>query len=438
MRFSSLHTRILQIIFLTFGIVGLLLFIDRTDFVSLIGLYILAFSSYLWLAKSTFNWTFLLSLGIGLRIIAWLSIPQLSDDFYRFLWDGQIWSSGIHPYLFTPQALSESEQLNEFTRNLYPHLNSPNYFTVYPPLNQILFALPAIVKSDDLMVNVLLLKLPIFMAEIGTILLLPKLLSAFSIGIKRATWYILNPLVIVELSGNGHFEGVLIFFLLLALYLFKTNKLILGFISFWLAVNVKLTPLILLPFLYSFFGFKKLIWSFGIGLIISSCFILPFLDAELIANFSSSIQLYFQGFTFNSYFYNILFDLLPQKFNSFTGILLLLLPFGYITLTSISRKTNINDLSRFFLLSLGVYFMFSAVIHPWYICTLIALTTLFFQRWVIAWSGLIMMSYFTYRTFPYEESNFLIALEYLFLFSFMSLDFIENRRKKNRLKPATA
>jgi uncharacterized membrane protein len=62
--------------------------------------------------------------------------------------------------------------------------------------------------------------------------------------------YALNPLVIIELTGNLHFEAVMIFFTLLSVWLLVTNKWILASLALTLAISAKLLPIIFLPLLF--------------------------------------------------------------------------------------------------------------------------------------------------------------------------------------------
>ena len=43
-------------------------------------------------------------IGVLFRIISIVAIPNLSQDFYRFIWDGRMLLNGINPYLFTPES----------------------------------------------------------------------------------------------------------------------------------------------------------------------------------------------------------------------------------------------------------------------------------------------------------------------------------------------
>ena len=143
----------------------------------------------------------------------------------------------------------------------------------------------------------------ILFAEIGTTILLIRLCSHFKFASRKALFYILNPLVIVELCGNLHFEAVMIFFLLLSLYLMVKNKNLFSAVAFGLAVGTKLWPLMFLPFLIKRIGWQK---TFIFGLITITTVVIifiPFYEPAVPQNFFNSIRLYFQNFEFNASLY---------------------------------------------------------------------------------------------------------------------------------------
>ena len=71
--------------------------------------------------------------------------------------------------------------------------------------------------------------------------------------------YSFNPLIIIELTGNLHFEGVVMCFLGLAFYVGVKNRksLVLSSFLFACAVCVKMLPLIFIPLIIRKLGWKK-------------------------------------------------------------------------------------------------------------------------------------------------------------------------------------
>src|SRR5690554_5340884 len=78
--------------------------LDRTDFVKLIFLYAaLFYLAYLFIEKWKQKFGILVGIGIVFRLVFLFAIPNLSQDFYRFIWDGHLMAKGVNPYWFTPK-----------------------------------------------------------------------------------------------------------------------------------------------------------------------------------------------------------------------------------------------------------------------------------------------------------------------------------------------
>jgi len=79
--------------------------------------------------------------SIVIRLCLIFSIPNLSDDFYRFIWDGRLINSGENPFSHTPSYYIGNPEENPigYDLELYKAVNSQNYFTIYPPCVTIYF-----------------------------------------------------------------------------------------------------------------------------------------------------------------------------------------------------------------------------------------------------------------------------------------------------------
>jgi len=226
----------------------------RSDFSQLILLYSTFFIIYLGIfhfAKTQKTLTFFVGIGILLRLLLVFTIPNFSDDLYRFIWDGRLLTQGLNPFDHLPSYYIETNKvIPGLTPELYQQLNSPNYFTIYPPVNQVIFAMTAWLFPTSIWGSSLVMKSFLFVFEAGSIFLIVQLLRHFKLPAKNVLLYALNPLIIIEITGNIHFEGAMIFFLLLAIWLIAVQKKwVLSAIAFALSVASKLLPLMFLPLL---------------------------------------------------------------------------------------------------------------------------------------------------------------------------------------------
>lgn len=168
----------------------------------------------------------MLVMGMLLRGVYIFSFPELSDDFWRYLWDGMLVWAGISPYEFLPIAW-ETVGLDANYGKLLPFLNSPEYYSVYPPVLQFVFGLSAQLAENNPLAFVIILRSFVLVAEFGSMVLIWRLLKAWRVDERNLMLYALNPLVIIEFTGNLHGEVFMVFFLLLSLFMlsnYRTEK----------------------------------------------------------------------------------------------------------------------------------------------------------------------------------------------------------------------
>src|SRR5690554_408197 len=228
------------------GIVALGYLLPRSAFGLLFVVYGGLFLIYGWLYRHAGKkkFTQLLILGLILRISLLFSLPQWSDDYARFVWDGNLVSEGTNPYLNTPAQLwNEGEgQVKPWMEESFPLLNSPNYYSVYPPLNQVVFGLATYLSGGGLISTVLVIRLILIGFEIWAFYLIYRLLQLLKKPAELTLLYVFNPLVIMEITGNLHFEGMLLTFMLAGILFLLKNKILLSGGLLGAAVAVKLSP----------------------------------------------------------------------------------------------------------------------------------------------------------------------------------------------------
>jgi hypothetical protein len=177
--------------------------------------------------------------AVAFRLIASIASPSLSDDVYRYVWDGRAQAAWHHPYKFAP-ADPQRDELRDAT--VYPKINHPEITTIYPPLAELLFAALAMAK-----LGVTGFKVAFALIDVGVIWALSKLLRALKLPPERVVLYAWNPLAVIEIAGSGHVEPLGVLCLLLAIaWLVEGNATRAG-AALGAAIQAKLLPLILVP-----------------------------------------------------------------------------------------------------------------------------------------------------------------------------------------------
>ncbi|WP_086475925.1 mannosyltransferase [Arenibacter amylolyticus] len=409
--------------------------LPRTDFVKLICLYAaLFFICYKLIQLEKWNFKFLLIAGTLFRFILLFAEPNLSQDYLRFIWDGQLIIHGINPYLHLPKdLLMEVHHSIPHAMDLYNGMGelSASNFSNYPPLNQVIFAISTFLAGPSILGSVMIMRIFIILADLGIVFFGRKLLLKLNKSTHLIFWYFLNPLVILELTGNLHFEGVMLFFFVWALYLLHQQKWKVAAVVFALSISIKLVPLMFLPLFLKYFGIRKSIyfyaWVGGVILLLA----LPFYSPEFISNYSQTIGLWFSNFEFNAGFYNLVkyiaefWGAKPWELIKTYGMIVPIITIAWIgLLTFIRSNQTVNSLVASMLWILSLYYFLSATVHPWYVIFLIALTLFTQFRFPIVWSLTIVLSYFAYSNEAYKENGFLLLFEYIAVYGFMIYEIV--------------
>ena len=404
---------------------------SNEDFFMFISQYFLLFAFFLVLIKVEANFKRLLAFAIVSRILLVFSVPELSPDFYRFIWDGELLTQGINPYAHVPNDLISFNGFydSQYMRSLYngcSNLSQGNYSN-YPVLNQILFFIPAYF-FESIKGNVISLKIILLLADIGAIYFLKKILEQLKLPVQKIWIYALNPFVLIEFVGNMHFEGVMIFFLLGAVYFILKNNWINGGLLLGLSIQIKLIPLMLIPFF-----FKNLKWRKAVGFTAISAVVVLLLgkllwsDQLYINNMMTSIEIYFTTFEFNSSFFGIVnyfkSESLGWNATYIVGPLLSKIATACILLLAIFRNYKEPlDIIKGMLFALVIYYLFATTVHPWYVSMILVLSLFTNYKFGLIWTLLVPLTY----SFYVLESGVLLLryLEYIIVFGVMIFEIL--------------
>ena len=421
-------------------------FLVRTNYVLLIASYIALFFLFYKLAfNKNSNFNFLVLISFVFKLLFLFSIPNLSQDFYRFIWDGRMILEGLNPYLSLPETFIEQQNFPvPQAVELYEGMGALNgsHYTNYPPINQLCFFIAALFSNKSILGATVVMRILIIAADFGILYFGKKLLLKLKLPVSNIFWYLLNPFIIIELTGNLHFEAVMIFFLIWSLYLLSNNKWKAAAVVFALSISVKLIPLIFLPLFYQWFvknsnstinGLKKLTIFYILILITTILLFLPFYSTQLVNNYSNSVGLWFRNFEFNASIYYIFREIgyLFRGWNEIAiigKIIPILVILFVLVLTFYRKNKTISQLLVTMLLVLSFYYFTTTTVHPWYIAMLLAISIFTNYKFPLVWSFAIVLSYLAYANSSYTENLWIISLEYLVVYAIVFYEiFIQKR-----------
>jgi alpha-1,6-mannosyltransferase len=169
--------------------------------------------------------------------------PYLSDDIYRYIWDGRVQAAGINPYRYIPAEPALAHLRDE---QIYPRINRRDSArTIYPPVAEGIWFLTTRISE-----SVTWMKATMILFEGVAIWAIVQLLGSFGLPRQRILLYAWHPLAVWEFAGSGHVDAIAIAFISLAFLSRRRNNEVSTGLTLACAALVKLFPLALFPALY--------------------------------------------------------------------------------------------------------------------------------------------------------------------------------------------
>jgi hypothetical protein len=356
--------------------------------------WLLAHSAYLaavWLVlarKATIRTGWLIAVGVLPRLLFLPCDPALSEDLFRYLWDGRLVVEGVNPFSHAPA----DPTLARYHDALFERLHHAEVRTIYPPMAQALFGAAARLATEPWAWKATLLAL-----EAVLLLSLASLLRSRGLGPERLLLYFWNPLVVLESFASGHVDVAAATFLLFSLALLEPGgagrsseprvRLAGSFVSalagiaLAAAALVKYMPLLLLPALARRRAFATL----AAAALTAALLFLPFAPAG--SALWSGLGTYLLHWEFNGALY--------PWVRSWTGDgattrLLLAGALGVAVAAATWRARTLTGAALFLL---AAWIVVSPTVYPWYLVIPIALLPLHPDRGILVFSGLVALSY---------------------------------------------
>jgi hypothetical protein len=203
-----------------------------------------------------------------LRLLLLAVPPSLSDDVFRFRWDGKVQAQGLNPYTEPPA----STYLAELRDPQWEQINYPTIRTIYPPLAQALFTLTYLVHDGLIAYQILAL-----LGDLVVIALLLSCLLIWRLPAWLVTIYAWSPLAMVESASSAHYDSWVIAAVMLAVYALLTERPTLSTAALAAGILLKTWPLIFVPLFL-----RKRPWWHGVLLaaLVAAAY-MPYLGAGL-------------------------------------------------------------------------------------------------------------------------------------------------------------
>ncbi len=163
------------------------------------------------------------------------STPLLSDDVYRYVWEGRVQLHGGNPYAWADRPAAE--KWSALRDDVWRGVNWKEYGAIYPPLWQL--AARALVRVHD---SVATMKLFLVLCEVASWRLLALALRRRGLPRERLLIAALSPLALVEIAGSGHNEALGLLLLAATLLALDSGRTLSAGLLVALACQAKLVP----------------------------------------------------------------------------------------------------------------------------------------------------------------------------------------------------
>jgi len=339
------------------------------------------------------GWKGVVLAALLFRATLFITSPTLSEDIYRYVWDGRVQSSGINPYRFQPNA----EQLNHLRdEGVFSRVNHREVSTIYPPLAQAVFLV-----CYKILPSPWTFKVAFILAELMLSWFLLGLIRLYDQHPGQLLIFLWNPLQILEVAGSGHVDILGIMFLIVALLYVQIGGYGRAFGALALSFLCKFFAICLLPVFWRWMCDRQnneetpgsrirmmlkpaTAWPVLVFFIVVGAGYWPYLDAG--EGLYRGALIYAEHWEFNSPVFDLSRGLLG---GTFARILIALVFCTTVVLLTLGRMPPVQ--AGYYLA--GLFIWLSPTLHPWYVLWILPFLVFYRSAGWMVFSGLIVSAY---------------------------------------------
>lgn len=335
------------------------------------------------------------------RVVLLPADPAISDDVYRYQWDGRVQRAHLNPYEVFP-AMPAPASLQDPQHPLAAGTTTP---TVYPPLSEFVFRAVKTVAGYKKFFTLF---------DLGSIAVLLSLLAHYRVSLHRVLVYAWNPGVVISFALSGHHDSLAIFTLLCAFLFLARNRPKLSLVSLALSVLSKFFAVALLPV---FLRKTRLAGAWIFGMILFVAYV-PFLGSG--THLLTGLSNFSRDWENNDSAFRLIRMIIPSKQNAewiAAGVVLVLL--AYVMM----RRTSALQAG---LILTGGILLVSPNAFPWYFTWLVPYLCFFPKPSWLLMSLTCVLGYAPVVPYaagqPFRDSPFLLIVEYLPVYAFLAYE----------------
>jgi len=344
------------------------------------------------------------------RLILLFTSPTLSDDVFRYIWDGHLFNQGINPYALPVN----SPLLDTYDIPLRALVNNNWMASPYLPAAQLHFAYLYRIAPG----NVLVFQIAAVTLDLLTGWLVMDILRLFGLPRRRVLIYLWNPLIVLEFAHGAHMDALMIFLVMATFWLLVKAKpgsihesklKSTSVLTLAGATLTKMVPVLLVPVVIRRWGWRRLSLFIAILLVVITLFTIGAgwgltgsLDGK---GLFGAIRIYTNYWNYNSGIYHWLEVWLtgyptpgavpPEAVEQARILLAKLITTGLLGLAVVAtglwawriddpqardHTTRSLALLRLATIPISAYLLFTSTVHPWYVTMIVPLLPFLLPR----------------------------------------------------------
>lgn len=322
-------------------------------------------------------WLWFIVLTLCTRWLAQNMLP--SDDIARYIWEGTLVREGFSPYSIPPNDPSLVYLRDDI---VYPMINHKDMPAIYPPLTHLIFAVLTLITQTFNGFRVF-----IVLCELAAIALMFIWIRQCGLKRDRILIYVLNPLVIIGVAGQGHLDSLQILLIVASFIMWRSNRSGLAILLMMFAGMIKALALFALPFMLNRKTVRHLPWIVPL----SAGMFLPFilLQGGLTTGNWGVYLGEFEYYSFTFAVFRFFAGTLGANIIS-AAIIFIAIFWMYLT-----RDTLEHSAAPMF----TVVTLLGTTIHFWYLAPLLAMAVVWRMRSIVVLSLLFLPYFFVYGDF---------------------------------------
>jgi alpha-1,6-mannosyltransferase len=352
--------------------------------------------------------SFVLGVALLARFMLSWSVPSLSDDLWRYAWDGHVMASGHNPYAYAPGH----PKLQPLRNEAYTHVPYLQHHSIYPPLVEIILGGCAWVSNvffdGSARATMRMWRILLVLVEAGTLFALVGLLRARGRSMRWLVLYAWHPLAMIEFGREGHSDALMVAGIAIMLASLAVSKPGSAMMAYAAAVAARGIPLLYAPVLLRAMHWKRMLLAVLLVVLV----VVPFASSEALAGVLSSVGSMGSVFVFNACGFWVIYSICEAlrwwPAEPHITVSLAALFAGVVTVIVVrNRDGTVEGVARTMLAICSAAALLLWNMHPWYFTWGLVLVPLVGSR---AWLWLTLIAGFTYLHYaPGGEPWFVAA-----------------------------